>query len=41
MNRIKFKRRIGQVRCAAKYYIVYMKNIQRRAEILRSIGFDA
>lgn len=23
MNRIKFKRRIGQVRCAAKYYIVY------------------
>lgn len=24
MNRIKFKRRIGQVRCAAKYYIVYV-----------------
>ena len=38
MNRIKFKRRIGQVRCAAKYYIVYNYGKKTSTEI-RFQGF--
>lgn len=45
MNRIKFKRRIGQVRCAAKYYIVYviskLYRVHDNAWLIAERGTDA